>query len=159
TGVAFSRDGRWLASASWDGTVKIWEAGASGTPEGTPRYTLRGHSGNVGSVAISPDSRILASGSWDKTVELWDLQSPLGDSLTELRTIHCSQRVSGIAFSPDGRLLAVGQANGIGLYDPISGNEVAPFKKTVAPVPALAFSPDSRHLAAAGASSQTLKFW
>jgi WD40 repeat protein/serine/threonine protein kinase len=158
TSVAFSHDGRWLASACRGGTVKLWEFGASGTPDGSPRYTLR-HSGNVSSVAISPDSRTLATGGWDKTVKLWDLQAPAGDSLAELRTIPCTQDVSNIAFSPDGRLLAIGQRDGIGLYDPISGSEVAPFKKTVAPVPALAFSPDSRHLAAAGASSQTIKFW
>src|SRR5262249_37760864 len=127
TGVAFSGDGRWLASACRDGTVKVWEFGASGTPEGTLRYTLR-HSGNVSSVAIPPDSRILATGGWDKPVKLWDLQAPSGDSLAELRTIHGTQDVSGIAFSPDGRLLGIGQRDGIGLYDPISGNEVAPFK-------------------------------
>jgi WD40 repeat protein len=161
TGVAFSPDGRWLASSSRDGTVNVWETSiGSGTRRDfTQRFTLRGHSGPVSSLAFSADNHTLASGSWDKSVKLWDLQAPVGDSLTELRTIPCAQRVSGIVFSPDGRLLAVGQFFGIALYDPATGDEVAPFKATPAPVPALAFTPDSRHLVGSGASDPAIRAW
>jgi WD40 repeat protein/serine/threonine protein kinase len=160
SGVAFSADGRWLASSSWDGTVRLWETCAPGTPGAfTPRYTLRGHSANVVGVAFSSDKRTLASGSWDKTVQLWDLGAPVGDSLTALRTIRCAGRVASLALSPDGRLLAVGQTNGIALYDPATGKEVAPFKRTPAPVPAVAFTPDSRHVISAGASDPAIKAW
>src|SRR5439155_12711591 len=92
----------------------------------------------------------------DNTVKLWDLEAPAGDSLTEQRTIRVAQGAVSIGFSPDGRLLAIGQRGGIAVYDPATGKEIHPFKRTPAPVPALAFGPDGR-LYSSGASALTLK--
>jgi WD40 repeat protein len=66
--VAFSPDGRLLASGSSRKTVWLWDPAS-----GEHRRTLAGHAGTVNGVAFSPDGRLLASGSDDKTVRLWDL--------------------------------------------------------------------------------------
>jgi WD40 repeat protein len=68
--VAFSHDSARLASASWDRTVKIWDAHS-----GACLQTLEGHSGLVSSVAFSHDSARLASASSDSTVKIWDAHS------------------------------------------------------------------------------------
>jgi WD40 repeat protein len=65
--VAFSRDGRRLASAGWEQAVKVWEP-----EEGQEVLTLRGHGGAVTGVAFGKDDAFLATGSADTTVKLWD---------------------------------------------------------------------------------------
>jgi WD40 repeat protein len=99
--VAFSPDGKILASANWDKTVRLWDL-ASRQPRGEP---LTGHNDHVRSVAFSPDGKMLASGSDDRTVRLWDAvsQQPLGEPLTGHR-----DKVRSVAFSSDGKVLASG---------------------------------------------------
>ena len=97
--VAFSPDGRTLATGSDDNTVKLWDIA-----NGKELRTLEGHADVVSSVAFSPDGRTLATGSYDRTVKLWDIANG-----KELRTLegHASP-VWSVAFSPDGRTLVSG---------------------------------------------------
>jgi WD40 repeat protein len=66
--VAFSPDGKYLASGSGDKTVKLWSLESQ-----KEVGKLQGHSRNVTSIAFSPDGKYLASGSEDKTVKLWNI--------------------------------------------------------------------------------------
>lgn len=98
--VAFSPDGRTLASASEvNNLIKIWDV-----ETGKNTATLTGHEGTVASIAFHHDGKLLASGSFDKTIKLWDIAA---GKATATFDGHQAE-VYAVAFSPDGRFIASG---------------------------------------------------
>jgi WD40 repeat protein/serine/threonine protein kinase len=158
TTVQFSRDGRFLATGSWDNTVKVWEVEKvlRGEVE-SPLCRWEHTTARVWSVAFSPDSRWLASAGGkeaDKTGEfnVWDMNTGLKAFPTKTFT----WAVRGVQFSPDGRRLATACRELVQVWDAQTGEEqVLPFpcRDRDGILQEVVFSPDGRRLAAVGRSN------
>ena len=74
TSVAYSPDGKQLASGSWDNTIRFWDVKTGKPIRLSDHPYLEGLTLSVLSVAYSPDGKQLASGSWDNTIRLWDVK-------------------------------------------------------------------------------------
>jgi WD40 repeat protein/serine/threonine protein kinase len=143
--VAFSPDGKRLASASYDHTTKVWDA-----QTGHELLSLKG-GGNT--VAFSPDGKRLA-GEFKKegAVKVWDAQS--GQILLSLKDAS-----DGVAFSPDGkRLASISEDHNVKVWDAQTGQELLTCKGHADAV-AVAFSPDGKRLASASSWNGTVKVW
>lgn len=147
--VAFSMDGRWLATAA--GAARVWD-----TRSWNEVRELEGLKDYVTSLAFSPDSEYLAAGAFnrDRRVVIWKCGSwTVGRSFAE----H-EEGAMRAAFSPNGRWLAAGtNYQELKLWEVATGKEAWSRRGHASGIHALAFSPDGRWLAST--SNETIKLW
>jgi WD40 repeat protein len=151
--IAYSRDGKMLASGHWGGEIDVWDASPAGLTK-SKNSPLKGHTAGVMSLAFSPDGKTLASGSWDKTVKLWDLASG------EAHTLEGHDGpVSSVAFSPDGKTLASGSWDKtVKLWDVERRAVKTSLTDHTEQVLCVAFSRDGKTLASGG-EDLTIRLW
>jgi WD40 repeat protein len=148
--VAFSTDGKYLATASLDKTVRIWDAAS-----GKELHRLTGHTDRVLALAFSPDGKYLASAGHDRTVRLWDAAT-----FQEVRTIPHPMWVYGVAFSRDGTRLASscsGDDRTFRVWDVATGAQLHAIKHNQF-TGGVALSPDGKRLAG-GSGDRTVRVW
>ena len=149
--VAWSPTAEYLATASDDKSLRIWDAETGGA-----LVELRGHTNYVFSCAFSPQTNLLVSGSFDETVKLWDVRS--GDCVSTLPA-H-SDPVTGVDFNRDGTCVVSGSHDGlIRIWDTMTGECL----KTIyaggnPPVSYVRFSPNGKFVLT-GTLDSTLRLW
>ncbi len=146
--LAFTPNGRMLASGSNDGTIRLWDAST-----GTEMLSLS--SEKLQALVFSIDRKILASGSENGTIRLWDVAT--GKQISFLKGQKWSCNV--LAFSIDSKMLASGSSSGtIYLWDITTGNKLSTLQGHTDWVNSLTFSLDGKTLAS-GSSDGVIFLW
>ncbi len=150
--VAYSPDGKYLATGSLDNTIKLWELA---TGKEVKSYGGQpGHQKMVLSVAFSPDGQMLASGSVDNTLKVWDVPLP-----SALRSLKTSGEATAVALTPDGTKLAIAEKSGtVKILQATDFKELFKLDGHQGAVTSVSFSGNGATLASAGVD-RTVRFW
>ena len=154
-GVAWSADGRRIATASIDSTVRIWDSRT-----GNLQFTLTGHTASVVVAKWSPDSTRLATGSEDGTAKVWEITSDAARELLSLSAQGTGSGVQGLAFSPDGDRVMTGEQaiEAVLIWDVSASGDAEWANLPANPdgASAIGFTPDSHLVASSGGGSVTV---
>lgn len=150
--IAWSPNGKYIATGGWDHTVQVWDAKSGDTPMET--YT--GHSELVDTLAWSPDGKYIASGSWDHTVQVWNAST--GQHI--LTHIEGNEFVNTLAWSPDGQEIASGGSDTkVQIWNARTGATRLTYDYAIGdPVDAVVWSPDGKEIAFGGRDT-TVQVW
>ncbi len=150
TAVAWSRNGASLVSASFDKTVRVWNAA-----NGDMTQTYRGHSDRVQAVGWSLDGRLVASAGNDRTVHVWNAAT---GALQRIYSGH-SDAVLGLAWSPDGMRIASASADKtVQVWEMATGRNIFSYRGHTDAVCAVVWSPDGKRLATGG-NDKVVQAW
>ena len=148
--IAYSPDGRIIASGSYGNSIHLWNANS-----GQIISNLEGHKESVFTLQYSPDGKTIASGSDDNTIRLWN--SKTHKTFNILKGHKDSIRT--LTFSPDGNHIASGSNDRtIRIWDSMSGVLIKNIDAHSGSLLTLDYSPDGRHLAS-GSSDNTIRIW
>jgi len=147
---SFSPDGKRIISASWDKTLRIWDA-----ETGDETKVLRGHTRGVNACSFSPDGKRIISGSYDNTLRIWDAETE--EKIKVLRG-H-TDGVLACSFSPDGkRIISGSYDNTLCIWDAETEEKIKVLRGHTSGVNACSFSPDGRSIIS-GSDDNTLCIW
>jgi WD40 repeat protein len=149
TSLAFLPDGQRLLSASWDGTVRVWEVS-----DGTKMDEIS-FGRPIRFATLSPDGQLLAISTYDPTIQLWQFSDK-----TLLRTLRGHKDwVHEVVFSPDGKFLISGSKDGtVKVWQVWDGSLVRTLSGHSKPVVTVALSPDGQFIAS-GSEDSTVRIW
>ena len=146
--IKYSPDGKTIASASWDNTVKLWDA-----EKGELINTLK-HKDAVNTIVFSPDNLTLISGTEDNNIYIWDISAK--PKIVKVLTEH-TDSIKAVTVSPNGEIIAsAGYDNKIKIWS-IAGELLQTIKAHNLAITSLAFTPDSR--IASSSWDNTVKLW
>lgn len=154
--LAWSRDGRFIASANDDDTVPVWDVQANKLI-----YTCRGHSNHVEGVSWSPDGKYIVSGSADGTARIWDAQTAetryiyTGHTVVDVNNHH--PWVNRVQWSPDGTRIASCDQTSSGsntatvqIWEAKTGKKLVTYREHKNGVYSVAWSPNNKSIASVG---------